>query len=479
MRKIKRKSYAADTTFGFVDGLQIKDAKGITGIGKNMALSTVTSPAFVLTGVAEAAKGKVDDAIAQAGQTAATYTPTVQNIYAGPRSYSNLKQKSYGVIQAIKEAGTGVGKGLWEYAKDNKKNALGIIGIGALLPVSSWAVNRLQRQKEENEAGTRTTDGMSTGGKVAAGATTLGAAGYAGYTGARSWDRSMKGAEDVIKNKVKYVPTGKVIETPWGNVKDYKLEGYDEKLHKEFFHTPKEKDPKTGKEVRKWVSPKKKAREKIAELNKKGLLGLVDGRTSRIIKRAGITGTVIGGSALLANSYLKQNKDKSQKSYSDLEQKEYGLPFNLDLPYKLGKKVGKSAYDKVMKSAGSKATSSDKAAAYITGVSAGLGAGSRRVVRALGDFAMLGHKGARKLARNLDKSLRAQGKYGEATADFLRDHKTSLALGTGALGWVGMDALSSIGDKSVTAATSLDKKTSEYMKRQQEMHDNEYMNNYQ
>lgn len=421
------------------------------GMVKGMARS-VLSPAGLVTMVGEQAKGAVEDQLHQIKDTAETYTPTVQNAYVQPKNYSEPTQKSYGVIQAVKEVGTGVGKGIWNYAKQNKGTALGMAAFGAGLPAVGWATNRIQRQKAENEEGTRTTDGMSTGGKVTAGLATVGTAGYAAHTGAKSWNDQMKAAQDVANKRTSM--TG-------GSVK------YDPKKHGEYF-TGLTSTAKDGTKTT--TTTVQKAQDKINRLNKKSL-GM-SGKTARMVKRGGAAGLVVGGAGLLANSMLKQPK-KQESTYSEIEQREYAGFIAM------GKKVGKSVYDKTMKSAGPNAGIWDKTKAIAKGVSASVSVGSRKLGRSASNFMSMGSNGARDVVNNVRKGLESSGEYGKKAADFIGRHKTgSMVVGAATVGTAGFNLSNAAGEKPVNMLTKLDKKTEEFNKRQQEMYNMSSMNDH-
>lgn len=454
------------------------------GMAKGLARG-ILSPVSVATMVGEQAKGAVEDQLNQIKDTAQTYTPTVQNNYLQPKSYSEPIQKSYGVIQATKEIGTGVGKGIWNYAKQNKKAALGMAGFGAALPAAGWATNRIQRQAAENQEGTRTTDGMSTGGKIAAGLATVGTGAGLAHSAGKSWDKQMNAAQDIVTGKVHYDKTGgKTINTKFGQIQEGKWVGsYDQKKHGEFFKELGEKhksaviDPLTGKEVKgadgKVLTEAKtsvqKAKDKVAKLNNKSFLGL-KGKAASMAKRGAIGATVVGGLGLLANSMLRQPK-KQESAYSEIEQRQYGMaPWNW-----MSAKVGKRAYKAAINKLGPNAGIWDKTKAVGTGI----GAGVRKLSRSAADFMSMGSNGARDLTREVGKSLRNSGEYGKKAADFMSRHKTgTMLVGAGTVGTAGFHLANTAGEKPVEALTKLDKKTDAFTKRQQEMYNTSSMNDY-
>lgn len=435
---LKRKAYANETTFGLIDGIQIKDAKGIGGMAKNAGLSMATSPLMVGGMIADNANNKIQDAVNDIKDTAENYTPTVQNAFIKPKNYSKPSQKSYGLIQAAKEIGTGVGKGIWNYAKKNKGTAASMAGFGAVMAGGTYGMNRIQRQKAENEEGTRTTDGMSTGGKVVAGLTAAGAGAYAGHTGAKSWDKAMNAAKDVAGGKT---------TLQGGNVK------YDPKKHGEFFKgltsTAKDGTKTTTTSVQ-------RAQDKISKLNK-GKLGM-SGKMTRIAGRGLLAAGAVASAGLLANSMLKQPKDSA---YSDIEQREYaGF-------VAMGKRAFKSVYNKALKG-NTNAGIGDKAIAGAKALGAGISVGTRKLGRSASDFMSMGSNGARDAVREIGKGLRESGEYGKKAADFLQKHKTgAMIAGAATVGTGGFALANAAGEKPVELAAKLDKKTDKFVKNQQ------------
>lgn len=445
---LKRRSYADDTSFDFINGVQVKNAKGIGGMAKNAALSTATSPLMVGGAILENASSKMQDAVNDVKDTAETYTPTVQNAFVQPKNYSEPSQKSYGFVQAAKEIGTGVGKGLLNYAKKNKGTAASMAGFGAVMAGGTYGMNRIQRQKAENEAGTRTTDGMSTGGKVVSGLTAAGAGAYAAHTGAKSWDKAMNAAKDVAGGKT---------TLQGGDVK------YDTKKHGEFFKgltsTAKDGTKTTTTSVQ-------RAQDKISKLNK-GKLGM-SGKMTRMAGRGLLAAGAVAGAGLLANSMLKQPK-KQESTYSDIEQREYaGF-------VAMGKRVFKSVYDKALKG-NANAGIGDKAIAGAKALGAGISAGTRKLGRSASDFMSMGSNGARDAVREIGKGLRESGEYGKKAADFLQKHKTgAMITGAATVGTGGFALANAAGEKPVELASKLDKKTDKFVKDQQ----NQYQKTYQ
>lgn len=423
------------------------------GMAKGLAKG-ILSPVSVATMVGEQAKGAVENQLNQIKDTAQTYTPTVQNNYLQPKTYSEPIQKSYGVIQAIKEVGTGVGKGIWNYAKQNKKAALGMAGFGAGLAGLGYATNRIQRQKAENEEGTRTTDGMSTGGKIVAGATAIGSAGYAAHSAGKSWNNQMTAAQDVANKRT--TMTG-------GNVK------YDPKKHSEFFKgmrtEVRDADNKIvkgadGKSVMRTQTSIEKAQNKINKLNNKSFLGL-KGKTATMAKKGALVGGLMATAGIAANSMLKQPK-KHENAYSELEQREYAGFFAM------GKRVGTSVYNNAMKSAGPNAGVWDKTKAMAKGIGAGINVGSRKLGRSASNFMSLGSNGARDLTNNMRKGLESTGSYGKKAADFIGRHKTgTMIAGAATVGTAGFNIANTAGEKPVNALASLDKKTTQFKNQQQ------------
>lgn len=324
-------------------------------------------------------------------------------------------QKQYGVAEigkAVKEVGTGLGKGIWEFGKANKNTLGGAAAFSGALGAGGYAVNRIQRQREENATGERTTDGMSTGGKMVAGATAIGAGAGAAYATGRSHDKSLEKLNKTLERNKKIL---------------------------------KESNPNSaiGKKMTQNITQNE---AEIAKMGRKRLGGLVSNKSFKMGRNAVIAGGLMAGAGMLADSMLKQKNNSSFAAVGRLAKKALG-----------GKTMTQAMKDGDWSNVG-KAVGT-----YVTG-------GAKNLAKMGSNFFTPGNNGATKMVNTMKKSLASQGEYGKKAADFIGRHKTaSMVVGAGTVGSAGYTLADKVGTGAVNAATSLDRKTAEYNKNQQEM----------
>lgn len=325
--------------------------------------------------------------------------------------YINPSQKQYGAIQAVKEVGTGVGKGLLNWGKNNKKSMKSLVGFGAAMGAGTYGINRIQRQKAEIESGEREANGMSTRGKVATGAAALGTGGYVAYNSGKSHSNALNKANERLTQ------SNKLLEE--ANKKG--LSKISDKASK---------DIASNKAV-------------IDNLNKTKL-GMSN-KAFKMTRNGLLTGGIIAGAGLLANNTLKQKNNSVFGAASKLANRALG-----------GKSLGKAVSDGDWKNIGK------AAGAYVNSG-----------VKSVSNFLTPGKGGASSVVRSVEGSLKKQGEYGKKAADFLSRHRTAAGVATAATVGTGVfNVTNSIGEKGVSAVTnSLDKKTAQYVKSKENQND--------
>lgn len=403
---IKRKNFDATSATDTATNAA-KSGGGAKGFIKSMATPGAIANSVASSAVDELKNNLVNRPLTAMAEEASTYTPKVQNAYL---------QKSYGVVQAIKEIGTGVGKGLFDYAKQNKKTIGSMAKFGAGAAGLGYGTSRFMRRKAEEDAGITNTNGLTTGEKVATGVGTVGL-GYLGYkSGVNSFNKNVANATKNADKYSKYVSRLEALGV-------------------------------TGEGNRARDKALNKARS-LVESNTKDLNKLKDGKkilgmsrsTFKGVKRGAIGAGLALGAGLVTNKLLKKKKTpEEQKSYSFLSS--------------IGK-YAKNGFNAMLKSG---KAGKDSAKLFKDQ--------NRNIARGVENFFMFGNNGVRSMNNALMKNLRAQGKYGEKAANFINRHRTLTgAAGAAAVGGVGYTAASKIGEKPVELASKLDKRTSKFIK---------------
>ena len=152
----------------------------------------------------------------------------------------------------------------------------------------------------------------------------------------------------------------------------------------------------------------------------------------------------MAGAGLLANSMLKQ-KNNSLAAVGKLAKRALG-----------GKTVNEAIksgdWNNLAKAGGT----------YVT-------QGAKSLVKGASNFFTPGKNGAGGLVNNIRSGLSQQGEYGKKAADFIGKHKTAaMAVGAGTVGAGAFNLANKVGETPVNLATRLDKKTSDFVKKQQE-----------
>lgn len=394
---------------------------GAANMIKDMGSKGQLAAGLATSAVDEVKQNLVDRPLQSIAEEASTYQPTVKNAY--------LSDKSYSIGQAVKEIGAGLGKGIWNYTKKNKKELGGMALLGGTLAAGSYGMNRLQRQRAEIEAGEREANGMSTGGKVIAGATALGTGAYLAHKTGKSHDKEVA---DFTKS----------ISEDKASAARNRAEGF-------------------GKRAAQLESRAAKTAKELNKTNKRRLGGLVSNRTFKMGRNALIGGGIMAGAGLLANSMLKDkaNSETDQKSYSFAG---VGRLAKITL--------GKGLKNRPKTVGGLLVENIKQGNWGNIGRAAGVYAkkGGEELVNVASNLGTLGKDGAKGLVKDVTKSLESQGQYGKKAADFINRHKTaSGAVGAATVGTAGFGLSNAVGEKSVNALTKLDKKTNKFIKDQQ------------
>ena len=392
---LKRKNYNnSNSSFDLLNGQKVKGE----GFIKGTARSLVTSPVSAVSIVADSANNAVKDTLNDYKYVAENYTPTVQNSFVQPKNYS--------VVQAGKEIATGIGKGVFNWGKSNKKSLAGISKFGAALGAGTYGVNRLQRQKAEIDRGEREATGMSTGGKVIAAGTAVGTGALVARSTGKSHDKAVtKATEQLAKDKALL-----------NEANSKGLTKIADKANKSIAEGTKNLEKLNGKKL--GIS------KKAMKMGRNGLL----------------VGGTIAGAGLLANSMLKQ-KENSLKAAGVLAKRVLG-----------GKSVTQNLRE------GNIGTVGKAAGTYLSGA-------GKSLVKGASNFFTPGKSGAKGVVNSVGKSLREQGEYGKKAADFMGRHKTTAGLvAAGGVGGTAFNLANKVGEKPVELASRLDKKTTEYVK---------------
>ena len=163
--------------------------------------------------------------------------------------------------------------------------------------------------------------------------------------------------------------------------------------------------------------------EKLNKLNKTKVGG-VSNKAFKMGRNGLIAGGIMTGAGLLANSMLKQ-KNNSLAAVGKLAKRALG-------------------------------------GTYVT-------QGAKSLVKGASNFFTPGKNGAGGLVNNIRSGLSQQGEYGKKAADFIGKHKTAaMAVGAGTVGAGAFNLANKVGETPVNLATKLDKKTSDFVKKQQE-----------
>lgn len=407
-----------------------------SSMGKGL-LKTASSGLGVSTAVDEVKNNLIDRPLNAMAEEASTYVPTVKNAYVP-------QQKSYGLVQAAKEIGTGVGKGLMNWGKKNQGQLKGLAGFGAAMSASGYAVNRVNRKKDEIESGQREATGLSTGEKIAAGTSALGAGAGVAYATGKSHDKQIsKLNETVNKSKSRYTEAIKGAQSQMNNL---------DKVDK-FGRTGSDRISQLDNIAKKANADRINASNTITNMNRKRLGGLVSNRSFKMGRNALLAGGLITGAGLLANKVL--SKGPEQKEYS-----KWGAV----------KKIVGNVYNKSIQSAGSNAGFVDKAKAGAQALGAGVQVGSKVIARGASNFFTPGKGGAGGIMKEVRSELKNTGDYGKAASNFIKNHKTVVGVGTAAtLGSAAFNAANAAGEKPVQAVTNImDKKTADYVKSREE-----------
>lgn len=392
---LKRKNYnSPNSSFDFLNGQKVKGE----GFIKGSARSLVTSPIGAVGMVAGSANNAVKDTLNDYKDVAENYTPTVQNSFVQPKNYS--------VVQAGKEIATGIGKGVFNWGKSNKKSLASISKFGAALGAGTYGVNRLQRQKAEVDRGDREATGMSTGGKAIAAGTAVGTGALVAKATGKSHDKAVtKVTEQLAKDKALL-----------NEANSKGLTKISEKANKNIAEGTKNLEKLSGKRL--GIS------KKAMKMGRNGLLA----------------GGVLAGAGLLANSMLKQ-KENSLKAAGLLAKRVLG-----------GKSVTQNLRE------GNIGTVGKAAGTYLSGA-------SKSLVKGASNFFTPGKSGAKGVVNSVGKSLREQGEYGKKAADLIGRHKTAAGLvAVGGVGSTSFNLANKIGEKPVELVSKMDKKTTEYVK---------------
>ena len=327
------------------------------------------------------------------------------------RDLKKMQQKQYGVAQAAGQILKGTGKGLLDYGKKNKGTLTGLAKFGAVLGAGSYGMNRLQRQKAEIDAGEREATGMSTGGKAVAAGTALGTGALVANATGKSHDKSIAKTTEAIEK-------GRKLQAE-ANSKG--LTKIADKASKDIVSNT----------------------EKLDKLNRTRVGG-VSNKAFKMGRNGLIAGGIMAGAGLLANSMLKQ-KNNSLAAVGKLAKRALG-----------GKTVNEAIksgdWNNLAKAGGT----------YVT-------QGARSLVKGASNFFTPGKNGAGGLVNNIRSGLSQQGEYGKKAADFIGKHKTAaMAVGAGTVGAGAFNLANKVGETPVNLATKLDKKTSDFVKKQQE-----------
>lgn len=344
---------------------------------------------------------------------------------------NNPQQKQYGTVQAVGQIAKGVGKGLWEWGKNNKKSLGGLVTFGAGTAGVTYGVNRYQRKKAEVNSGQREANGLSTGEKAAIGATAAGAGAYTAYRTGISHDNKVKALKDTY-NKSQSI--------------------YQEAINKAKNINPNEAADKFGRSganqishfnniAKKANADKMKAAADLAKTNSKKLGGLVSNKAWKMGRNGLLVGGAITAAGMLANNSLKQ-KNNSMAAVGRLASRALN-----------GKTVGQAI------KSGEWSNLGKAAGTYVT-------QGAKSVTKGISNFLTPGKNGASGIVSSVANNLNKQGEYGQKAANFIRNHKTAAGLITaGTIGSATYGVTNAIGEKSVnTIADTLDKKTSNFVK---------------
>lgn len=392
---LKRKSYnSPNSSFDFLNGQKVKGE----GFIKGSARSLVTSPIGAVGMVTNSANNAIKDTLNDYKDVAENYTPTVQNSFVQPKNYS--------VVQAGREISTGLGKGLFNWGKSNKKSLTNISKFGAAIGAGTYGVNRLQRQKAEIDRGEREATGMSTGGKVIAAGSAVGTGALVARSTGKSHDKAVtKATERLAKDKALL-----------GEANSKGLTKIADKANKNIAAGTENLEKLNGKKLG--------TSRKAMKMGRNGLLA----------------GGAIAGAGLLANSMLKQ-KENSLKAAGILAKRVLG-----------GKSVTQNLRE------GNIGTVGKAAGTYLSGA-------GKSLVKGVSNFLTPGKSGAKGVVNSIGKSLKEQGEYGKKAADFIGKHKTTASLvAAGGVGSTAFNLANKVGEKPVELTSRLDKKTTEYVK---------------
>lgn len=430
---LKRKSYAMPNL--------------LRSAGKMNPISSMTMD------VADNAIGKP---IEYASQEAKGYVPEVKNAYAPNQGQGTEVQKQYGLIGTVAGAAKGLGKHVW-----NSRGTVGsMAGMGAGMAAGNYALNRYQADKAAIESGQSNQNGLTTGEKVGAGAAIAGTtAGVAAWT-ANNHNKAVKAAEKSITsntNLLNDINKGSVVDRKIGNGSLL-----SENASRSISDSKKSLDKLNGKTM--------------GMSNKKFKMG----------RNALLTAAALTTATVLANKGLKKAKENRDNQVPPMPQQPTQAQYSIaaigrvvkstlagvkgsGIMTQSGANAAKQGFGSLIKQNVQNGTWGNIGRA----AGAAVNVGTQSLVRGVGDAFTLG--GGKKLVHQVAKGMKENGgNLGAKAGQFLDNHKT-LALGaSGAtIGGTLYNVANNVGEKSVNAVTSLDKKTNEFMKSRDEALNNQ------
>lgn len=364
-------------------------------------------------GVDSAVNSLVKDPLNRATEDA-MYEPTVENAF--------VTEKKYSVGQAVTQVSKGVGKGLLNYSKKNKKAIVGSAKFGAGMTAGIYGLNKYAKASGDIHSGDREYKGPSDKTKAIIGVGSVAA-------GAETVRSSMSNAA----NRRKELPG---IISKEMELKDKALKGVA--------NAKSSGEKYLNSNIVKGASNRAStASNELKNLNKVSKLGVKSSTLKSGVKGLAVTGALLG-TAALANKKLKSTQKKVD------EQKNYSF----------------AAVGRVGKYALSQGKYAKAAGTYI-------GGGTKQLIKSAGDFMSPGKNSGNQIFGSITKSLKEQGEYGKKAADRMNKMsstgktltKSGLALGTGALVY---DQSFKAGDKAAKGVIrTVDKDSYNYMKKQE------------
>lgn len=445
---------------GLVNGYQFTGdaAKGVGGFIKNTGL-TMTSPVNVVGSVADRAKGKIQDVLDSAADTAKNYTPTVQNAYL---------QKSYGAVQAVKEIATGVGKGIFKTAMDHKGTLAKAAALSAAVPVAFKGVQKLSNSLNEARSGDeKYKDGMSTTSKAAVAAGAVGTGAYMAGKELYKHNKTVNALNEVISKGNQIDQNGKGLldrlqkaGIDW----KYKVNDIDPVTNKPKLDASKKPVMRLST-VDDWT---KAAKDKLGKMNGK-TLG-ISNKALKVGGKAALGTALVSGVGYLANKALKNSYKKgvderrsgatnpnpaASATYdANQSQKEYSY---FGAAIKLAKKAGGiESHSKLLPALGNLVkTGNFKSLGKFAGTAAG--ESLHAAGKSISNLSSLGTNNT--LYNNIIYGLNRSGDYGKKAAEFLNSNgvaKGAIKIGGGvALGGAAFKAADAVGNAAYNGASSL------------------------